>query len=165
MSKSRQIAFLGIFFAMTIALAFIENSLPPIPFFPPGVKLGLSNIVVMYCLFFVGKMQAVTIAVLKSAFVFLTRSIVAGTLSFFGGIVSVLVMALIILTLRQKTSYFTLSIFGAVFHNIGQFIALSIFFGSHFNSYFPILILSGILSGIATATILKFIMPVLDNLT
>lgn len=44
----------------------------PLPALPPGVKLGLSNIAVMYCLFYMGKENAFILLVLKSLFVFLT---------------------------------------------------------------------------------------------
>jgi heptaprenyl diphosphate synthase len=71
-------------FALTLVLNLVENMIPPITGLPPGVKLGLSNIVVMYCLFNVNKTTAFSIASLKSVFVLITRGATAGLLSFAG---------------------------------------------------------------------------------
>ncbi|MEG1017881.1 MAG: Gx transporter family protein, partial [Oscillospiraceae bacterium] len=45
---------MGMLFALAIALSYLENMLPPIAGAVPGIKLGLSNIVTMYCLFIEG---------------------------------------------------------------------------------------------------------------
>lgn len=70
----------ALMFAAAIVLSIVENMLPPIVVAVPGVKFGLSNIAVMYALFFLGKKQAYTIAILKGLFAFITR--LAGLLSF-----------------------------------------------------------------------------------
>ena len=64
---------LALLFALSVVLMLLENMIPPLPALPPGVKLGLSNIAVMYCLFYMGKENAFILLVLKSLFVFLTR--------------------------------------------------------------------------------------------
>ena len=53
-----QVAFTGMLFALSMALAFLEGLLPTVAFLPPGVKLGLSNIITMYALFCVGEKRA-----------------------------------------------------------------------------------------------------------
>jgi len=58
-SKSDTVAFLGIFFAVAMILNYVEAMVPTAAFLPPGVKLGLSNIVTMYCLFFLGTKYAI----------------------------------------------------------------------------------------------------------
>mgnify|MGYP000891538714 CR=1 FL=1 len=83
-----QVAFTGMLFALSMALAFLEGLLPTVAFLPPGVKLGLSNIITMYALFCVGEKRALLIALLISIFVLLTRCTVAGILSLSGGILS-----------------------------------------------------------------------------
>ena len=161
LSNTKKIVLMALFFAICVILSYVEHSLPPIPFFPPGTKLGLSNVVVMYTLIFIGKKEAFTLAVLKGFFVFLTRGAVAGFLSLSGGLFSVLVMCATLVLLGSKSTYIILSILGAVFHNIGQLIAISVIIGSlAFLMYLPVLTISGIFAGIATAVILKFIIPV-----
>ena len=71
---------MGLLLALAMALNLAESMVPPLPVLPPGVKLGLSNLVTVYCLFYLGSGEAWGIAVLKSGFVFLTRGVTAGLL-------------------------------------------------------------------------------------
>lgn len=162
MAKTRRIAFLGLMLACIIVLSIFENMMPPLPMLPPGMKLGLSNVVTMYCLFFTGKKDAFSLAVLKSCFVFLTRGAVAGALSLSGGVFSLAVMIFLLYIFKDKASYLILSIFGAIFHNIGQFLAIYVILGSElFIYYFPILLVSGIVMGSITGAVLRIVLPVL----
>lgn len=150
----------ALLFAFALVLALVENYLPPVPVPVPGIRLGLSNIVVMFALFFVGKSQAFTIAVLKSLFVLSTKGVIAGLLSFCGGILSIAVMSLVIFIFKDKVSYLIVSILGSVFHNIGQFIAITIVYQTvALWAYLPMLIIFGIIAGVITSTLLRFILP------
>ena len=163
--KVRFLAFMGLMLAMAVALSFLEGLIPAIPALPPGVKLGLSNIVTMYALFFLGPLPAAVIVVLKSGFVLLTRGVVAFLLSLSGGILSVLVMIAVLAVTRRKASYLLVSVFGAVFHNIGQLITASLLTQpSLFLAYLPVLLLSGVGMGIITGAILKIVLPALGRL-
>ena len=71
--KVKRLALMGLLFALAMALSFLESLLPALPMLPPGIRLGLSNIVTMYALFALGPVSGYTIAVLKSLFVLLTR--------------------------------------------------------------------------------------------
>ncbi|MCL2873799.1 MAG: Gx transporter family protein [Defluviitaleaceae bacterium] len=158
--KTKKTVLLALFFSMCVILSYLEHMLPPIPFFPPGAKLGLSNIFVMYSLIFIGKREAFMLAVLKGLFVFLIRGMTAGFLSLTGGLFSVLVMCFVLVLLKDKSTYVILSVFGAIFHNIGQFIAVSFIIGSFaLMIYLPVLIIFGIFAGIATAAVLSFVIP------
>lgn len=88
-----------------------------VPGLPPGVKLGLSNIVTMYCVFFLGWRQAYTLAVLKGSFALLTRGFTAACMSTAGGLVSVTVMLLLILPKKLDLSYTLISVLGSLGHN------------------------------------------------
>jgi heptaprenyl diphosphate synthase len=158
--KTKKLVLTGLFFAIAIVLSIVEGTLPPLPIPVPGVKFGLSNIAVMYALFFLSKEQAFTIAVLKALFVAVTRGIIAGALSLSGGLLSVILMLLLMLIFKQKVSYLVLSISGAVAHNIGQFIAISLIYaGMNLVAYLPVLLISGVIAGVVTATLLKLVMP------
>lgn len=164
-NKTRVLVLTALLFAISIILAIIENSLPPLPITVPGVKLGLSNIIVMYALFFMGKRQAFSIAVLKSLFVVIIRGLIAGFLSLFGGIISLIAMCLLIAIFKEKISYLVISIFGAVAHNVGQFLAISIIFTNlYLLAYLPVLLIAGVIAGISTATMLRLIMPAFKKL-
>ena len=163
MKKSRYIAVMGLMLALASALQFLESMIP-IPL-PLGVKPGISSIVVMVVLVKFGFASAMTTAVLKSGFVFITRGASAFCMSVSGGILSVAVMgAVLILSRRSKngTGILLMSALGGIFHNIGQLIAATIFMGSIAAlSYMPVLVISGLVAGIFTGTVFKFILPYL----
>ena len=164
-NKTRSMVLAALMFAVALVLAIVENMMPPLPLAVPGVKFGLSNIAVMYALFFLGGRQAYLIAFLKGGFVFISRGIIAGALSLSGGILSVTVMLLLLLIFKEKISYLSISILGAVFHNIGQFIVITLLYaGMNILPYFPVLLVAGVIAGIVTSTLLRFILPALKRL-
>ncbi len=153
-------------FALALVLTIVENALPSLPVPVPGVKFGLSNIAVMYALVFLSKGQAYSIAVLKAMFVLVTRGLIAGMLSLSGGILSLTVMLVLMTVFGEKVSYTILSISGAIAHNIGQFVVITVIYtGMYMWAYLPVLIISGVVAGIITATLLRVIIPVLRRLS
>jgi len=160
----RRIAFLGIMLAMIIMLSLFEQTLPPLPFLPPYLKFGLSNIVTMYCLFYIGKKEAVLLNALKSLFVFITRGPVAALLSLSGGLLSVIVLIILIYITRDRISYMMTGVFGAIFHNIGQLIAYTLFLNTGFTLYYlPVLTVYGVVLGALTGTLLKLGLALIDK--
>lgn len=161
-SKVRRIAGTGLLFALALVMQFVE-SLVPSPFpMVPGIKLGLSNIVTMFCLFSMGVREALLIAVLKGLFAFMTRGPAAGILSLAGGLLSVLLM-----TAVQKLgqSGGITSITGAVGHNLGQLAAECVMLKSAAALYYgPLLIISGVVMGTVTAYVLHILKPYLEKL-
>lgn len=156
---AKRIALLGVLFALAIVLSIIEGFIPiPIPV--PGVRLGLANIVVMFALFQLNKRDALGLTILKAGFVAVTRGAVAGALSFSGGLFALGIMALLLVALKEKTTYLLISIAGAVFHNIGQILAASVILEIFLWPYLPVLLLSGIVTGFATSVLLKLTSPV-----
>lgn len=154
------ITLMGLLFALSLVLTAVEYMIPPIPMLPPGVKLGLSNIVTMYCLFFLGRKPAFTIVFLKSGFVFLIRGFTAFLMSLSGGLLSTLVMMLLLMLTSANLSYLVISIAGAITHNIGQIIIASFLLGTGLvMAYLPLLLISGVIMGNITGTLLKVIMP------
>lgn len=165
LGRTQMMVLTAMIFASALVLAIIEDLLPPLPIAVPGVKFGLSNIAVMYALFFLGKKRAYTIGILKALFVFITRGGIAGLLSLTGGLLSITVMILLMVAFRERITYLIISIFGAVFHNVGQFIVISVIYtGMNMWAYFPVLLISGLAAGIVTSTLLRFIMPAFNRL-
>lgn len=159
MKKTRFIAVMGLMLALASALQFLEGMIP-IPL-PLGVKPGISSIVVMVVLVKFGFASAMTIAVLKSGFVFITRGAAAFCMSVSGGVLSVAVMGVFLAVTRKSkngTGILPMSVLGGVFHNIGQLAAASVFMGSVLTlSYLPVLVIAGIISGAFTGTVFKLI--------
>ncbi len=165
MNKTKRLVLTAILFAMALILSVVENVLPSVPIPAPGIKFGLANIVVMYALFFVGKSSALSMVVLKALFVFMTRGAVAGFLSFTGGMFSILIMITLLFIFKDNISYLILSIFGAIFHNVGQFTAISLIYsGMNLWFYLPPLLIFGVIAGLVTSIILRFILPALKGL-
>lgn len=153
--RIKNIVLTGILFAVAIVLSIAESSLQ-LPVIAPGVKFGLSNIVVMFSLFFLDKKKALLLVLLKSMFVFITRGSVACILSLCGGLFSIAVMILLLVICKDKISYLAVSIAGAVSHNLGQLTAVSVLYTDMILwIYLPILLISGIIAGIVTSVLLK----------
>lgn len=164
-NQTKRVATLGMMFALMSVLSFLEGTLVPLLGLPPGVKLGLANIVVMYALFFLGGKSAITLAVLKGMFSFLTRGVTAGVLSLTGGILSVLFMLLLKKHWYGVTN-FILSVCGAVMHNCGQLLAIRLFLmqSTYTIYYLPILLISGLVMGGITSVTLNTLLPALEKL-
>ena len=124
----------------------------------PGVKLGLSNIVTMYCLFCLGWREAYSLAALKSLFVLLTRGPVGAAMSFAGGLVSVTAM-LLLRALPKKPSELFTSICGGLMHNAGQLVMAVLLLNGAVLYYFPVLALGGVAMGALTGLLLRLLRP------
>lgn len=164
MKKTRAVALTGMLFALAVVLSIAEGMFTPLLGLPPGVKLGLANIVVMYALFFMNARQAALLVVLKSLFSFLVRGASAGAMSLAGGLASLLVMLLVLAISRKRASYLIISVLGAVSHNLGQLAMASLWLGTALGlGYAPILIVSGIVMGSVTSLSLRTLLPALGR--
>lgn len=163
---TRKIAFLGMMLSMIFVILILERMLPPIPFFPPNFKLGISNIVVMFIVFTIGGREALTIGILKGLFNLLQRGTVAGMISLSGGIFSILILVLLTKLFKNKLSLITLSIVGAIFHNLGQLVMASFVLQAPylFLGYLPILLIAGVILGALTGMATQNIMPIFSRI-
>lgn len=162
---TRRLTMLAMLLAIMMALSAVEHMLPALPMLPPNLRLGLANIVSMYTLFFLGKRPAFLLAFLKSAFVLLTRGVIAGALSLCGGFLSLLVIIVMDLISKKRFSMLILSISGAIAHNLGQLNMASVLLGTNMVfGYFPVLIISGIVMGSITGTLLRVVMPLFHRI-
>lgn len=157
--KNRRIALTALMLALAIALSYLESMVPSVGI--PGIKLGLSNMAVMHCLFAVSPVTAIAVSALKSAFVLLTRGVTAGILSLCGGICSVAVMAVLV---KLKATRGLMSVLGAVTHNLAQLAAASLILAMPAALWYaPVLVISGVIMGVITAYTLKVISPALAS--
>ncbi|MDO5601269.1 MAG: Gx transporter family protein [Oscillospiraceae bacterium] len=162
--EAHKTALTGMLFALACVLSVAESVLTAPLMLPPGIKLGLANIVVMYAFLLLGKGPAFLLVVLKAAFSLLTRGVTAGFLSFCGGAASFLILLLLHWLCRQKESFWFLSVSGAIGHNLGQIIAASVLLGTGVYGYAPVLVLSGAVVGTLTSVLLKALLPALKKL-
>ena len=158
------LATMGVLLALVIVLVIFENMLTPAPGLPPGVRLGLSNVVIMYALLIRSKQEACLLLCLKSLFVFIARGGTAGLFSISGGLLGMFVMIILLLILRERVSYLMLSVTGAVAHNVGQLIIVALMLDTNVVfGYLPILVLSGTIMGMITGTLLRVTIPFVAN--
>ena len=162
--SAKTVAVTGILSAEALALSWLEGLLPAISFLPPGVKLGFSNIITMFCIGSVGLPYAIGIVLVKAGFVLLTRGATGGLMSLCGGMLSAIV-TYILMKLRDKGfGLVGISVCSATAHNIGQYSAASLLAGANlFVAYLPVLLISGVAMGIVTGTVIKIVLPVLEK--
>lgn len=162
-TKSYRIAVLGILSAVAITLSFLESLIPTAAFMPPGAKAGFSNIATMFVASSMGFLPAMAVTLIKAAFVLLTRGATAFFMSLSGGILST--AAMFLLFKFTKAGYVEIGIISALTHNSGQLITAAIIVSNmSIIGYIPILLISALVTGAITGTILKAVMPKLNNI-
>lgn len=141
-----KIAYWGVFLALALVCSYVE-SLIPISFGIPGVKLGLTNIVVILMLYTIGAKDAILISVLRiilAGFMFGNAFSIIYSLA--GGILSFVVMLLLKNT--GKLKILSISTAGGISHNVGQLIVDALVVENYnILFYVPILIIAGIITG------------------
>ncbi|MBR5202807.1 MAG: Gx transporter family protein [Clostridia bacterium] len=162
--KIKRITFTALMTAFAVVLSFIESLLPTAYFMPPGSKLGLSNIPVMFSASKLSIGETLLIVIAKSVFVFITRGATAFFMSLAGGILSALCMFIM---LRKSTGFgfVGVGVLSAICHNIGQ-LAVSFFMvkSSAIVGYAPIMLITAIVTGFLTGMVLKIAMPYFSKL-
>ena len=147
--STKRIASTGIMIALCLILTYVEI-LIPFNVGIAGVKIGLSNIVVLYALYNYGIGWAFCINILRIAITgFLFTNPITITYSLSGGLLSLVTMILI--KKIKCLSVISVSVTGGIFHNIGQIFMAYIYLGSEkVWLYLPVLLVSGVITGILT---------------
>ncbi len=144
--RSKKIAFLGVFIALALICSYVE-SLIPFYFGIPGVKLGLTNIVVVIMLYTIGEKEAFAVSMLRIVLAgFLFGNLFSILYSLAGGLLSFLVMYLI--KRFGLLGVVPVSVCGGISHNIGQ-IVVAAFVVENYNIfyYIPVLLIAGTITG------------------
>ena len=151
-TKAREVAWTGMLFALAIALSFLESAITPLLGLMPAMKLGLSNLVVMYALLFLNTRTAAELVLLKALFALLTRGPTAGFLSLCGGVLSFLVLWALLVSPGE----FIFTVSGALAHNIGQLLGASVLLSSAMAlGYAPVLLVAGLCVGALSCVLSK----------
>lgn len=116
--KSKKVAWYGILIALAFVLSYVESQIP-IHFAIPGVKLGLTNLVVLMALYCMDEKSALAINLVRILLVgFTFGNALSLMYSVAGGVLSGL--AMILLKRRGSFSMISVSVAGGIFHNVGQ---------------------------------------------
>lgn len=158
--KTKKITVMAMCVALAMILSYVESQLPSLGI--PGVKMGLANIVVVFCLYRLGWKEAAGISLLRVFLVSLLFGHIASLMYSAGGAVLSLT-GMIALKRLDRLSCVAVSVIGAVLHNVGQILVAWALMGSNVIYYLPVLILSGtvagVLIGIVSALIVRRIDP------
>lgn len=150
----RKLALAGMLTAVAAVLSVLERFLPLQAVVPlPGVKLGLANVVTMFCLFFLDFKTTAAVVLARCLLGALLGGGPTGLLfSLTGSLLALLVMALLMRGYGRAFSLFGVSIAGAAAHNIGQVLVASAILGDlAILAYLPVLLFAAIATGILTA--------------
>ncbi|MDD2715859.1 MAG: Gx transporter family protein [Candidatus Wallbacteria bacterium] len=123
LSASKRVALAATLLSMAICASLLDTSLQTYFQTMPFLRLGLSNIFVLLGVLLLPVSEALLIATGKV----LLPGIILGNLgpSFLLAATGTAFSFLVMLITRKKSSIYFISQSGAIFHNLGQFIALS----------------------------------------
>ena len=156
------IAIAGLLAAVALIFSYVEV-LFPVFIAVPGVKLGIANIVIIIALYYLDGRYALAINVVRVFIAGLLFSGVFGILySLAGALLSLGTMVLLKRT--ERFSVTGVSIAGGVTHNLGQILVAAVVVGNiKVFVYFPVLIISGVISGAVIGILAQFILLRLRN--
>ena len=145
--KAKKTALYGILTALALILSYVESMLP-LSFAVPGVKLGLPNIAIVFALYRLGDKDACIISLVRVLLVsILFGNVLSLAYSAAGAVLSLLSMILL-----KKSGRFSptgVSVAGGVMHNAGQILAAMLLLETGRIAYYlPVLCVSGTIAGV-----------------
>ena len=145
--RSKNMAITALMVALALIFSYIEAIIPYNPGIP-GVKLGIANIVTLIALYLLSTKHAWAVSVIRILIAgLLFNGVFAAVYSLAGAIVSLTGMILL-----KKSNLFSIagvSMAGGVLHNMGQLIMAALLLqDSKIFLYFPVLLFSGMITGI-----------------
>ena len=153
-----RVAYFGVFTALALIFSYIET-LVPISFGIPGVKLGLANLIIVIALYKIPLREVYVLSIVRV----LLSGVLFGNYSLAGGLLSLTVMALL-----KKAGGFSvigISIAGGVCHNIGQLVVAMIVVETFAMSYYmPVLLVAGLITGFLIGVVADQVLRRISNI-
>lgn len=156
MSNTRRIVIIALFVALAAALSIVERSII-LPGAPPGVKLGLANVMTLLSILMLGYKDAFLVVAVRCLLgALLGGNPVSFLFSITGGLLSALVMIVMWHYFRNHISIVNISVIGAVCHNVGQLIVAALL-ARDFLVYImlPVLMASSVITGYVVGVITR----------
>ncbi len=151
----------GVLSAVALVLSFLEGMIPDLPFTLPGMKLGLSNLAVMFSLELCPLPCAFCVVIIKALFTLLSRGVTAFLMSLAGGLLATLGMYLLVRQRKLSFGSLGIGVWGAFLHNCGQLLVALLLVSDAVYGYFPVLTLSALVTGSLTGLVYYLVMPAL----
>lgn len=157
--KHKKLVTLGFLTAVAVALQIFE-SLIPVPVQIPGGKLGIANIVTLIIVVLYGGREVVAVSLIRSLLGSLMHGgVISGIYSISGALGAALICAILYKYVKQL-SLIGIGVLSALTHNLIQVVVAVILMQNiYVFTYYPVLMLisvpSGIVTGLAAGYILK----------
>ena len=155
--KTRRIVYLSILLSLAVIVNYLESLIPS--FGIPGVRLGLTNIIILLILYNFSFPEAFLVTILRVFLVGLVRGTLF-TIPFFMSLSGAVLSVLIMFALKNAKVFTEIgvSIGGAFFHATGQIVIAIIFMKTASIVYYlPVLLLTSLLTGIFVGLVVKTI--------
>lgn len=162
MNKSaKTITLLGVCTAAAMVLSYVET-LIPVPFAVPGVKLGLANLVAIYLLMKLDWRYAAPVSLVRV----LLTAVLFGSFASLAYSAAGAVLSMLVMTGAKRVKAFSpvgVSIVGGVFHNVGQILMAILLTGTKQIAFWlPPLIISGVVTGAAIGAVGALLIAKID---
>ena len=147
--KTKKLTELALLTTIALTIFAVELRIPnPIPI--PGARLGLANVVTVYAMYRYSAKETWMILITRIIFgAIFGGNMMALLYSLSGGMLCFVGM-LLLRRIIPRNWIWLCSVFGAVFHNIGQMIVAVLIAGMGMIAYLPFLMVSGCLAGAFT---------------
>lgn len=158
-----RVAYFGVFTALALMFSYIETMIP-IQFGVPGIKLGFANIMIVIMLYKSSAKEALLLSIVRimlSGFLFGNLSSILYSIA--GGVLSLGIM-----TLLKKQGGFSVigvSVAGGVSNNVGQLIVAMLVVETYqVGYYFPVLLVAGVLTGLGIGVVSQEVLKRIRNI-
>ncbi len=161
--SAKEVSRLGMLTTLALILSYLESMIP-IFVGIPGVKLGLANLVIVFMLYRMTVKEALMVSVMRILLAgFMFGNMMSILFSLVGSLFSIIIMCLF---KRMKGfSIIGVSIAGGCAHNIGQLcVSAFVVRTSRIIYYFPVLMISGILTGFLIGILLQAVLRYIPKL-
>lgn len=159
-SKAYRLVIISLYVSMALILSYLESFIPfPIPY----AKIGLANIITLVSLLTLDWPLTILVVIARttlSGFLFGGPTTIVYSLS--GGLLSLLVMALILHFFKNNISYILISVFGSITHNIGQvlmavLVTQTVSLTFYILTLTPVAIITGLFIGITVQELMRLL--------
>ena len=151
-NNPKKLATLSIAVSLAMVLSYVDKIITSLAPLPPGIKLGLANIAVVFAIYKLGVKEGVIISVVR---VILASFLFGTVVSFWYAIAGATVSLILMIILKKLTplSCVTVSTVGGISHNVAQICVASILFDTNLLVYYlPFLLVAGVVAGIVIGT-------------
>lgn len=157
-------AYFGVLTALALIFSYIET-LIPIQFGVPGIKLGLANLIIVIVLYKTDWREALLLSVVRIILAgFIFGNLFSIVYSLAGGVLSLTVMVLLKRT--DRFSVAGISMAGGVCHNIGQLVVAMIAVETYQVGYYlPVLLIAGLITGAVIGAVAGEVLKRIRNLS